>query len=226
MVSSYQQAAARSWQNESKLQVAGGFSYVYALLIAFIVPYVLFQNHLLPSSLNKLASKFYFWPTLPLTMLRKWLNGGSYWDEMDKNVIIGAAPLPWHIPQLKELGVTAVINMQYEYDGPVEAYKTAGIKHIRLPTEDHVEPSTVCLKTAIEFIEQQVKENAEAKVYVHCKAGHGRSAAAVLVWLAYKHPEKSLQTLNEFMLSIRHVRSKLYLQPNVIAMKKWIDLQE
>jgi len=220
MVSSYQQAA-RSWQNESKLQVAGGFPYVYALLIAFIVPYVLFQNHLLPSSLNKLASKFYFWPTLPLTFLRKLVTGGSYWDEMDSKVIIGAAPLPWHIPALQEMGVTAVINMQYEYLGPVDAYKAAGIRQIRLPTEDHTEPSTTCMKTAIEFI----KAN-EGKVYVHCKAGHGRSAAVVLGWLACTHPDKDLKTLNEFMLKIRNVRTKLYLQPNLIAIKKWIDMPE
>lgn len=52
-------------------------------------------------------------------------------------------------------------------------------------------------------------------MYVHCRAGHGRSAAAVFAWLLYKDPIVNPEELNDNLCKLRHVRSTLWKQPNI-----------
>ena len=59
-------------------------------------------------------------------------------------------------------------------------------------------------------------------VYVHCKAGHGRSAAVVLAWLLYKEPLADPQDLNEKLCSLRDVRKSLWKQPNINIYLEWL----
>ena len=63
-----------------------------------------------------------------------------------------------------------------------------GIVQLRLPVADHKEPSLEFMKGSIAFINTFRKRG--QKVYVHCKGGHGRSAAIVLCWLIYSNPKK------------------------------------
>ena len=56
------------------------------------------------------------------------------------------------------------------------------------------------------------------KVYVHCRAGHGRSAAVVFLWMIYKDPIVDLQVLNKQMCTLRNVRKSLYKQPNILKL--------
>jgi atypical dual specificity phosphatase len=88
------------------------------------------------------------------------------------------------------------------------------MRHLHLPTTDHFEPSLVDLKTAVRFIAEH--EALGKKVYVHCRAGHGRSAAVVFAWLLAKNPNVDLEKLNEEFCRLRHVRRTLYKQPNIL----------
>jgi atypical dual specificity phosphatase len=85
--------------------------------------------------------------------------------------------------------------------------------HLRLPTTDHFEPSVADLQRTVDFIRKY--EATGSRVYVHCRAGHGRSAAAVLAWLLEKSPDAGLKELNEYLCSLRNVRSTLWKQPNI-----------
>jgi hypothetical protein len=73
-----------------------------------------------------------------------------------------------------------------EYSGPVNAYKKLNIRQLHLPTVDHFEPSLSQMHEAVAFIES-FRQRGE-KVYVHCKAGHGRAASIALVWLLSRNP--------------------------------------
>lgn len=74
------------------------------------------------------------------------------------------------------------------------------------------------VKSAIAFIR---RHEAQGKcVYVHCRAGHGRSAAAVFGWLLYKDPIVDLQALNSNFRKLRNVRSTLWKQPNIQQLHK------
>ena len=107
-----------------------------------------------------------------------------------------------------------------EYRGPISSYERLGIEHLRLPTVDHFEPSVEDLKKAVSFISKH--ESQGGRVYVHCRAGHGRSAAAVYAWLLYKEPLADPLELNEKLCSMRNVRSSLWRQPNINTYRIWL----
>jgi len=115
------------------------------------------------------------------------------------------------------------VNMQDEYPGPVEAYERLGMEQLWLPTIDHYEPRLEDLQQACDFIERYRAKG--ERVYIHCKAGHDRSAAVALAWMAYSRRvlnEEDLRLLNEELFEKRQVRATLYEQPNLQAFAEWI----
>ncbi|ETV87791.1 hypothetical protein H257_01245 [Aphanomyces astaci] len=180
---------------------------------ALAVAYIVFQLHLLPLPLASMAGKFFFFPMWPFTYLARRAN---YFTEIDDTVILGAVPVVFmgHMSQMAALGVRGVVNVCDEYQGPITAYKKCGIAQLRIPTVDHMEPTLEDILKAVEFIEYHKKLG--ARVYVHCKAGSGRSGAIVFCWLL-KSTKMDLMEVQDFMRAKRRVRRKLYKQPNVLA---------
>jgi atypical dual specificity phosphatase len=72
-----------------------------------------------------------------------------------------------------------------EYAGPIAAYKQNGIEQLHIPTPDICEPEYIAMLQGIQHARLfllQNKDNSK-KVFVHCKAGRGRSAAFTLCLL-------------------------------------------
>jgi atypical dual specificity phosphatase len=88
------------------------------------------------------------------------------------------------------------------------------MKELYLPVVDHFEPSVEDLRRAVNFIRSYEAQG--KKVYVHCRAGHARSAAAVFAWLLSKDPTVDRKALNDQFCKIRNVRSNLWRQPNIV----------
>jgi atypical dual specificity phosphatase len=109
--------------------------------------------------------------------------------------------------------VRAVINLCAEYKGPTHKYKQLGISQLWLPVVDHFEPPADYLERAVHFIQKQ--KDAGNKVYVHCRAGHGRSAAVVFAWLLSQDPEADRKSLNFYLNTLRDVRKGLWKQENI-----------
>jgi atypical dual specificity phosphatase len=178
--------------------------------------YILNQRALLPQPLSAVVSRALFWPTLPITAIRRfWV--GSWTTPIDDTVIIGGAPfgfLGWPERLNEQYGVKGVVNMCEEYPGPVHKYELLGMRQLRLPTFDHFTPSVEQLERTVDFIQKHKDEG--TKVYVHCRAGHGRSAAAVFAWLLYKDPTVNRQTLNRQFCQMRNVKSTLWKQPSIV----------
>lgn len=174
--------------------------------------YVLFQKKLLPRPISRIVSRLFFYPTFPLTLL---MRLGNYWTVMDDTVILGCAPLGMlGVPQkLHDLNVRGVINMCNEFSGPEKAYERLGMKQLRLPTDDHFEPNVSDFQDAVAFIKRFKVKN--EKVYIHCKAGHGRAASVAFCWLMSEHPDASPFDMNMVMAAKRKVRKTLYRQKNV-----------
>lgn len=101
-----------------------------------------------------------------------------------------------------------------EYQGPSKAYEKLGMKELWLPTTDHFEPAVGDLRRAVNFIRSYQAQG--KRVYVHCRAGHGRSAAVVLAWLLSKDPTVDRQRLNQELCQKRNVRSTLWKQDNIV----------
>ncbi|CAB9508812.1 Phosphatidylglycerophosphatase and protein-tyrosine phosphatase 1 [Seminavis robusta] len=188
-------------------------TYLKGCLALSVALYVLNQKHFLPRPLASIVSKVFFWPTLPLTAGKLY---GKWSTAIDNTVVLGAAPFGFaNVPErlYNEYGVRGVINLCEEYSGPDQHYQRLGMKHLRLPTVDHFEPTVEDMEKAVSFI-QKHKERGE-KVYVHCRAGHGRSAAIVFAWLISQDPSADLEELNKQFYAKRHVRKKLWKQTNI-----------
>lgn len=229
-------ATSPTWLRRHKFL---SFAVVFAL---WLMPFVAFQKRMLPWELSRIIARLYFWPTLPLTILRsQWASGGP-WTVIDDGVLLlGVAPvaLLGHPRALRRLGVTGVVNMAAEYSGPVGEYERLGIQQLRLPTVDHFEPSIADLVRAVKFIEE--RRIRKELVYVHCKAGHGRAAAVALAWMLHSRSamgddsgddgdhgdgavsgDETLQALNEELLTKRAVRRTLHQQPHLREFATWV----
>jgi atypical dual specificity phosphatase len=86
--------------------------------------------------------------------------------------------------------------------------------HLWLPSTDHYCPKLDALEAAVSFIQKH--QDLGQRVYVHCRAGHGRSAAAVYCWLLSKRPNTDRRYLNERLRTLRSVKSTLWKEPTIV----------
>jgi len=183
---------------------------------ALLIVYVLLQKKWLPKFLWKPLARFYFYPMLlPAFLWRRFVVGGAYFTDVDGSLLLGAVPLQCagHVKQLHKDGVRAVVNMQDEYEGPQAAYAELSppIMQFHLPVVDHIEPTVDQLEAAVSYI---ARHRPTGRVLVHCKGGHGRSAAVAAAWLVSEHGgELTLEEAQGRLSAARKVRKNLYLQP-------------
>ena len=207
------------WSNRHNRWSCGGWvgfplgSILRTTLAATVVLWFLNERHVLPPKISAVVSQVLFWPTLPVTYVRRI---GHWITEIDDTVVMGG--LPWGLAGMpdrlsRDFQVRGVINMCKEYRGPTEQYERLGIVQLHLPTVDHVEPNTDDLERAVEFL-QDFRERGE-RVYVHCRAGHGRSGAAVFAWMLAQDPGSDPEALNQYLCSLRDVRKGLWKQTNI-----------
>lgn len=160
-----------------------------------------------------------FYPTLLWTiLLGRVLKLRNWWDEVDDCVILGAIPFCSDVSSLKELGVKCIINLCAESEGPVALYEKYNIDYFALPTTDFTCPDIENIEKGVSII-QKYKDK-DQKVYVHCKAGRGRSATIVYCWLVCCR-KYSLEDAMELLIFKRpQVNRKLYKREIV---KKYIE---
>ena len=192
---------------------------IFGFFTVFAVTFFMFQKKLLPINVSKVCSKIFFYPTFPLTILNRL---GNFYSKVDDTLYLGCAPMaimgtPSHI---YKLGVRGVVNMCYEYPGPKNSYASLGIKQLHLPSCDHYEVSVEDMRKAVEFIKMH-KDKGE-KVYVHCKAGHGRAASIALCWMMHENPTAPIKDLNTLLGLKRKVRKTLYQQSQVKVYHEYI----
>lgn len=146
-------------------------------------------------------------------MLGRWLKVRHWWDRIDSHVVLGAFPFARDVPALAEEGVAAVVNTCEEYAGPTEQYRKYQIEQMRMPTIDFTHPSYEDVCRAVEFIERQI-DNGKT-VYIHCKAGRGRSATVAICWLM-KAKQISAEEAQAWLTEKRpHVNQHLTSRPVV-----------
>lgn len=138
-----------------------------------------------PTWLLYFLSVLAFWPTTVLALCKARFCSKSYrrWDRISEGVILGAAPLwtddVWRLK--REENVTGVINCCREWDGHKSLYPRLGLIQLHLPTIDFFPPTYADCMRGAEFIHSRVARG--ESVYVHCKAGKGRSTTVVLFYL-------------------------------------------
>lgn len=129
-----------------------------------------------------IIARLLFVPTMLWNIVTvRWLGWGHWWDAADQHVWVGAIPLRRDVARLRDAGVRGVVNLCAECQGPVKEYREAGIEQLRIPLVDYTSPPLADVTRCLEFIDSHVSRG--ETVYVHCKAGRGRSATVVLCWL-------------------------------------------
>lgn len=125
------------------------------------------------------------------------LNPNKYvwWNKIDDNITLGAIPLK-NKGHLNEIEADAVLTCLEDFE--IHANSLFGVpvrpeewivkgKEVRQVKAEDFKPLTQTeIDESVEFIHQNISEN--KRVYVHCKAGRGRSATAVICYhIKYKN---------------------------------------
>lgn len=141
---------------------------------------------ILPPWLRYALTVLLFWPTIWLARALSWL--APWWrrpyDRVHEHVVLGGAPvLRADVARLaREERVGAVVNLCMEWPGHgARFYESLGLAQLALPTIDFDVPALAALLRGAAFIARHAR--AGRSVYVHCKAGRGRSTCVVLAFL-------------------------------------------
>lgn len=156
-------------------------------------------------------------PTLTHWLLAPWLLGQEFswwhyrrksarWDKLTPRVWMGGLPDDATAIDLLEAGVTDILDLTAEFDAPEVFRMMPGYKNI--PIADLTAPTQDQLRTLAEYIERVRRDGI---VFVHCKAGYSRTAAAVGAWLLQNGgtTEAALQQMKE-------ARPGMIVRPEVV----------
>jgi atypical dual specificity phosphatase len=106
-----------------------------------------------------------------------------FYSPITDNISVGSLPLASDVTFLSQKGTDFVVNLCREYPGPTEAYDRYGIRQIRIPTPDLCEPDYRAVLRTLLLLHREREKKRDLNVFVHCKAGRGRSAAFALCLL-------------------------------------------
>ena len=130
------------------------------------------------------------------------------WDEVTPRIWIGGKLGARSANKALCGGVTAVLDLSAEFS---EARPFRKINYRNIPILDLTAPTQAQLVEMSEFIGNNSRNGA---VYVHCKIGYSRSAAAVAAYLIMSG---NANTAKEAFAIIRRVRPSIVIRPEVIS---------
>ena len=157
--------------------------------------------------------------TLGIEIAKHWYDAEQYpwWNQILPQLYLGAIPIQdWnHHIQLKELGITHVMTITELHENlqpnllvtPVTPHdwKELGIIHCQIETSDQSSLTLRQIRENIRYL-SQIMSNPYHKVYIHCKAGKGRSAIMSACYLMYRDQLTSEQVIQN-LKAIRHAIS-------------------
>lgn len=130
------------------------------------------------------------------------------WDQVTPEVWIGGVLKDRQAAAAISAGVTAVLDLTAEFS-EVKAFR--GLRYQNIPILDLTAPTAQQLEQIAGFIEEQSNNGI---VYVHCKIGYSRSAAAVA---AYLLATGKADSIDEALSRVRRARPSIVVRPEAIA---------
>ena len=177
---------------------------IIIIIIMFLLTNIIYENVKYYISSNFLSYTYdfvniirkynYYLGSLMAKYLSYNFMDGDWWNNIGSNIILGAIPLhnSNHLELLKKENVGAVLSLveDFEMNGvlyfkPIskEDWERNNIHHLQIQVEDSGGLRVDDFKKCMEYISKNIREN--RKVYIHCKAGRGRSASVVLCYLLW-----------------------------------------
>lgn len=130
------------------------------------------------------------------------------WSEITSRFWIGGVLSNREAEDLIRRGVTAVLDLTAEFS---QAPAFRALKYQNIPVLDLTAPTVQQLREVAAFIEEQSDRGV---VYVHCKIGYSRSAAAAAAYLLQSGQATSVE---EAVCLIRAGRPKIVVRPEIVA---------
>ena len=128
------------------------------------------------------------------------------WNQLTPHVILGCRLTSKQALQLRDLGVTAVLDLTAECR---ECDRLLGLEYKNVQILDLTLPTERQLSEAIAFIE---RHNGQGIVYIHCALGFSRSAG---VLAAYLLKSSRAATAEQAIEMVRKVR------PGIVVSPRW-----
>ncbi|KAG0336473.1 Phosphatidylglycerophosphatase and protein-tyrosine phosphatase 1 [Podila horticola] len=173
---------------------------------------------------NRLATSFVF------SLITRW----HWYDPLPHtSLVLGAVPSSYQLESLqKQEKVENILNMCAEFRGHLEKMRELGLYQCWVPTRDFHTPSVPDIWTSVRFIEkcekqrQELPENVRGTIYLHCKAGRGRSATIALCWLVYYFKLSTLEAQAILLHARGQVDKDIHRHPEVISFYSQVQEQE
>jgi protein-tyrosine phosphatase/membrane-associated phospholipid phosphatase len=130
------------------------------------------------------------------------------WDKVSPEIWIGGKLSSRDAKKALRSGVASVLDLTAEFS---ETKPFRKIHYRNIPILDLTAPTQEQLEAITEFIGNHSRTGV---VYVHCKIGYSRSAAAVV---AYLISSGKTRTVEEAFAMIRRVRPSVVIRPEVLS---------
>eukprot|EP01095_Lingulamoeba_sp_RSL-Kostka_P009086 TRINITY_DN310_c0_g3_i1.p1 TRINITY_DN310_c0_g3~~TRINITY_DN310_c0_g3_i1.p1 ORF type:complete len:274 (-),score=94.90 TRINITY_DN310_c0_g3_i1:145-966(-) len=136
--------------------------------------------------------------SLTYTLFTNFKNSNKHWDSVTDGIVLGAIPLSKHKDTLvNEEGITGILTLLESFEiekgilyAPVQPkeWDAVNVENKWIKTLDYEPVSPKMLEDGADFIHEHLSKDNNNKIYVHCKAGRGRSTACVITYLCkYKN---------------------------------------
>jgi atypical dual specificity phosphatase len=143
---------------------------------------------------------------------------GKYYSPIDESVILGGVPLQGIglVSSLERRDVSRTLALLERWEiegvGPFTPFRPVDDDHKRINAKDHVDLTVDQIKEGVAYIEES--KEAGHRIYVHCKAGVGRSATCVAGYMLKRDLEeqKALSIDDAVDSTVRELKR---LRPNV-----------
>ena len=129
------------------------------------------------------------------------------WDAVTPRVWIGRKLNDYEAAESVQQGVTAVLDLTAEFS---EAKPFLAARYLNIQVLDLTAPTQEQLATMAAFIEEQSHRGV---VYVHCKIGYSRSAAAVCAYLIANRQARSVE---DALTLLRKARPSIVVRSEVV----------
>ena len=171
----------------------------------------IFRKH---SGTLPLSARILLWPVLlgQRASLQHYRRQCSAWDAFTPEVWIGRTLSESEAVEAVESGVTATLDLSVAF-AEAKAFLN-GTNYHHIPVLDLTAPTQRQLREAAEFIEAQSKQGT---VYVHCKIGFSRSAAALGAWLL---TTRRVSDVDAAIAQLRATRPSIVIRPEIHAALK------
>jgi protein-tyrosine phosphatase len=130
------------------------------------------------------------------------------WDQLTPKVWIGSVLNRREAAEAVRQGVTAVLDLTAEFSAPAPL---RGVTYRNIPILDLTAPRLNQLNEMVTYIDE---ESRNGIVYVHCKIGYSRTAAAAAAYLLHTG---TVGNVSEAIDLLRKMRLTIIVRPEIIA---------